>query len=226
VADSAEGHIRSPVAGCPGWDVGDVVAHLGGVYGWAASVVQAAGARPDVQDSPPERSALLAWFAERREELLRTLAGHGPEDPAWVFISSSPQNVGWWAHRQAFETTVHRFDVEAAAGCPPAEIDPALAVEGIDEFLTQFLPRVLGRSPVEGLQGTFHVHCTDAEGEWSLDFAEATLTRREHSKADTAVRGPASGLYLWMWNRLTAEQAGVEVFGDTSVVDSWSQVRQ
>jgi uncharacterized protein (TIGR03083 family) len=174
---------------------------------------------------PQERGELTAWFSEKRESLLDALSTHGEHEPAWVFVSSSPQVVGWWARRQALETSVHRFDLEAASGRDPAPVEAELAVTGVDEFLNLFLPRILSRSPVEGLRGSFHVHATDAPGEWSLDLAQPGLTRREHSKADTAVRGPASGLYLWMWNRVTPERGGLEVFGDASVIEAWRDVR-
>jgi uncharacterized protein (TIGR03083 family) len=226
VAQAAEGHLSSAVSACPGWDVGDVVGHLGGVYSWAAGAVRGGGERPPGRESPPgDRSELLGWFGQQRAELLRAFADHGESDHSWVFMSSSPQVVGWWARRQTFESTIHRFDVEAATGCAPTPLDPLVSVEGVDEYLTQFLPRVLSHNPVDALHGTFHAHATDAEGEWSLDFATPGLTRREHSKADTAIRGPAGGLFLWMWNRLTPEQAGLTTFGDESVIEAFDQVR-
>jgi predicted lipid carrier protein YhbT len=120
---------------------------------------------------------------------------------------------------------VHRFDAQSATGTPDP-LAPALAAEGIDEYLTGLLPRIARRQPLEGLAGTFHAHTTDTEGEWVLDFgAEGLSVRREHAKADTAVRGPASGLYLWMLNRQSVDEAGLEVFGDRSVIDAWRNLR-
>ncbi len=89
-------------------------------------------------------------------------------------------------------------------------------------MLADFLPRALAANPAEALTGTLHLHATDTPGEWWLDFgAEGLATRREHAKADTAVRGPASGLYLWLWNRQTPEAAGLEVFGRVETADAW-----
>ncbi len=108
----------------------------------------------------------------------------------------------------------------------PDPLAPVLAAEGIDEYLTGLLPRMARRRPLEELTGTFHAHTTDTEGEWVLDFdAEGLSVRREHSKADTAVRGPASGLYLWMLNRQAVDEAGLEVFGNRAVIDGWSNLR-
>jgi hypothetical protein len=35
--------------------------------------------------------------------------------------------------------------------------------------------------------------------------------------------GPASGLYVFLWNRCTAQDAGVEVAGDASVLTTWNR---
>jgi uncharacterized protein (TIGR03083 family) len=225
--DLAAGHLDAPVAACPDWDVAQLVGHLGGVYSLAALIARAAGERPGLsREQPPEdRAQLDAWFRAQRAGVLEALTRAEPDDPAWIFVPPGRASIGWWRRRQAMETAIHLFDVEDAAGSP-GSIEPELAADGADEALTVILPAYLARKPVPGLKGSFHVHATDADGEWSLDFgAEGLAVRRDHAKADTAVRGPAAGLFLWLWNRRTPEQAGLEVFGDTSVVDAWSEVR-
>jgi uncharacterized protein (TIGR03083 family) len=226
IATAAEGHLDSPVPTCPKWVVADLVAHVGRVYGWATGIVASAGQPPTGRgpDAPADRDALLPWYGEVREKLLDDLTRHDADDPAWVFVAEAPQKVGWWYRRQALESTVHRFDAQSASG-EADPIDAPLAVEGIDEYLTGFLPRIVGRGPIDGLTGTLHVHATDAPGEWWLDLdAEGMAVRREHAKADTAVRGPSSGLYLWMCNRQTVQRGGLEVLGNASVVDAWRAV--
>jgi uncharacterized protein (TIGR03083 family) len=224
---AATGNLERRVPACPEWEVADLLAHLGGVYGWVRSALEAAGQPParSFPEAPKDRDQLLPWFTEQRDGLLAELAGRDPQGPAWVFISSEPQQVWWWYRRQALETAVHRFDAQASIG-NPEPVEASLAIEGVDEFLTGFLSRVIARAPVDALTGTFHLHATDAPGEWWLDLdTEDFATRREHAKADTAVRGPASGLYLWLWNRQTPEEAGLEVFGNGSVIRAWSDVK-
>jgi uncharacterized protein (TIGR03083 family) len=223
LAQAAARQLERPVPTCPDWTVADLVGHMGSVYGWVSGILAAAGEPPagGGPTPPSDHDELLPWFEEVRDQVVADLAAHRPEDPAWVFVPWAPQNAGWWCRRQALESAVHRFDAESASGSPQP-LSPILAAEGIDEYLTGLLPRMARRKPLEGLTGTFHVHTTDTDGEWSLDFdTEGLSVRHEHSKADTAVRGPASGLYLWMLNRQTVEDAGLEVFGNRSVVDAW-----
>lgn len=227
VADLAAGHLDRPVAACPGWTVADLLGHLGGVYSWVGLVLEAAGERPTLQrdSAPADPAELVEWFEARRAATLDGLSSREPDDPAWTFVAGARATVGWWRRRQAMETAIHLFDMEQAVD-RPGSMDPELAADGVDEVLTELLPGFLGRRPVPALRGTFHVHATDTPGEWSLDFgAEGLGVRREHSKADTALRGPAAGLFLWVWNRRSAPTAGLEAFGDGSVIDGWSEVK-
>jgi uncharacterized protein (TIGR03083 family) len=190
-------------------------------------VVQAGGERPSGEraKAPSGDEELMTWFDELFGRVQEELGGRDPDAPAWSFVWSSGQNVGWWQRRQAQETAVHRYDVEAAAGSAQP-LDAHLAADGVDEFLTVFLPGVLEHRPVEGLHGTLHLHANDTPGEWWLDLdSPDTPARREHAKADTAIRGPASGLDLFLWNRLSVQAAGLETFGDPGVVASFRHLK-
>jgi uncharacterized protein (TIGR03083 family) len=229
LADAAEGHLDQPVGTCPDWAVRDLVAHVGGVHNWVCATVAAGGeriSRAQLDPAPEGDTELLGWYRSGLTRLLQAL-DVDPAAPAWTFSPSAPANVGWWQRRQALETAVHRWDAqEAAAVAPVAPIDAELAVEGIDELLTEFLPGLLSSGAPDGLKGTFHLHATDTPGEWWLDFdASGLATKREHAKADTAVRGPASGLYLWLWNRQSPEEAGLDVFGRPETVTAWSGIK-
>jgi uncharacterized protein (TIGR03083 family) len=226
-AGVAASNLDRPVASCPGWDVAELTRHLGVVYGWAVAAVEAAGERPGAPagPAPGRREDLAGWFAGQRAAVLDALSGREPDHPAWKLGRPGVGNVAWWRRRQALETAVHLFDAETAAG-RRATIPAELAADGIDELLSELLPSYLARRPVPELKGTLHLHATDTEGEWHLDFSAPDLgLRREHSKADTALRGPAASLYLWLWNRPPAEEGEVEVFGDASAARAWGQVR-
>ena len=74
--------------------------------------------------------------------LVAELSSVSPDTPVWTF-SSSNRTASFWQRRRAQETAVHRYDAETAAGTP-TPIDADLAVDGIDEFFTVFLPRLAG----------------------------------------------------------------------------------
>ena len=113
---------------------------------------------------------------------------------------------------------MHRWDAAHAIG-QPDDLDPVVAADGIDEFLSFFANvNALGglESKAVSLGGTVHLHCTDTDGEWfvsALDESGATFTR-EHTKGDTAIRGRASDLVLWLWRR---DARPVEIIGDAEL---------
>jgi uncharacterized protein (TIGR03083 family) len=226
-AEAAAGNLDRPVPACPEWDVAALVDHLGRTHASVARVVAAAGEQIDrnaVQPHAGSTDTLIAWY---RDGLTRVIAALSvdPETPAWTYLASAPNTVAYWQQRQALETVIHRWDVQKAAGSDPDPIDASLAVAGIDELVTSFLPVVLAARPVDALTGTLHLHCTDVDGEWWLDFdAEGLAPRREHAKGDTAIRAPASNLYLWMWNRITADAAGLQIFGNPETVTNWGLI--
>jgi uncharacterized protein (TIGR03083 family) len=226
-ADRATG-LDAAVPTCPDWTVGDLVAHLGRIYSWVCLVLDAAGERPTGRRAPApnERDALVPWFLDQRAAVLDALTSREPGEKAWNF-SFDPDTfyVSWWRRRQAMETSIHLYDIQTAAGAP-APIAPELAADGIDEVLTVFLPGAtnISADPVEGITGTLHLHCTDTDGEWVVDFnGPAPLARREHAKADAAIRGPASDLFLLVWNRRPLD--GLEVFGPRETAEAFSRIK-
>jgi uncharacterized protein (TIGR03083 family) len=227
----AERHWDTPVPTCPDWDVGGLLAHVGGAQRAAMANVRAGGGRvsPRSLPGPPEgKDAVTAWFREGFEELRGALAATDPQAPAWTFRGPDGQHAWWWARRSAQEAMVHRWDADHAVGAAAGRtevggFDPEVAAAGIDEHLCDFLP--LWPSGRRGdLHGTLHVHTTDTPGEWFVDLDDpSTPTRREHARADTAVRGPATEVLLWVWNRRPPTDP-VEAYGDESVLTAWTRV--
>lgn len=206
----------APVPTCPGWSVVDLLAHLLRVYRYAARQARSEERLPgDDTELAPE--AVPAAVADAHAELLLVLAELDPDAPAWNSLPDAPDLAGYWGRRMAVETALHRWDVENAVG-QPTPIEPALACDGIDEALTDLLPRRRRRAG-ETMAGSAHLHATDApEGspaEWTLTLlADAAVhVRRSHEKADAALRGPAGELLLAVWGR----PADVERFGDAEI---------
>lgn len=206
--------IGAPVASCPGWDVEALAGHVGRVVRWGAANALAGGdqvRRRDVPE-PPSGAAVLDWVADGTAAAVDGLTDVDDDRPAWTW--AGPDTAGWWRRRLAHEVVVHRWDAEAAVG-DPTPIAAPLAVDGLDELLAVFLPRV-GDQPDDG--ATVHLHATDADGEWLVTFlGTATTIAREHAKGDAAVRGPAADLLLASWGRVPADR--LEVFGRVELYD-------
>jgi uncharacterized protein (TIGR03083 family) len=226
LAGAARAAPRAPVPSCPDWDMTRLVAHTAEVHRWVADIVRtAATERPrERRQAPPGPGAVLSWYTEGLTGLLDVLGRADPDALVWNFFDRKPAPTRFWHRRMAHETAVHRWDAQAAAGMTQP-IDAGLAVDGIDEFLS-FVSAWLPRRPIDGLSGSLHLHATDTAGEWSLELAPDQLEhRREHSKADAAIRGPASDLFLWAANRVAPDSPQLEVFGDRKIVDAWRAVK-
>ncbi|MHB1929809.1 MAG: maleylpyruvate isomerase family mycothiol-dependent enzyme [Acidimicrobiales bacterium] len=222
LAAAASSDLDASVATCPGWTVADCVEHTGSVHRWVEHIVRT-GQQVRRRDMAGPDGDLLAWYREGLGLLVIALTALEPDTEVWSFAVHSPSTVRWWMRRQAQETAMHRWDVEAvttgAGRAVPFEAE--FAADGIDEYVADFLPEA---EDLVGLGGTLHLHATDTDGEWFVDLADpGAPPRHEHGKADTALRGPASDLLLWAWNRLPPDR--LEVFGDRSVVERWTQVR-
>jgi hypothetical protein len=123
---------------------------------------------------------------------------------------------------------IHRFDIEHAAagedGPPPTPVDGDVAAAGIEEFVIEFLPGLLTQVGIDTLSGTLHLHATDGPTEWWIDLNHDGSARREHAKADTALRGIRSDLLLWLTNRQPSE--ALNVLGERAVLERWGQLRR
>jgi uncharacterized protein (TIGR03083 family) len=207
------GGLDTPVPSCPEWRVRDVITHLGSIHRRTADLVATGateGRRPGPPSDVPQDEALLGWLTDGAPALVDTGRAKGPDAPAWNWTGAD-QRAAFWFRRMAHETAVHAWDVGSACGTATA-IEPALASDGIDELLTVIVPATQPR----GMTGTLHVHCSDVEGEWTVDLATLDVARA-HRKGDVALRGPAADVLLHLLDR----DNGGEVFGDAGVLEGW-----
>jgi uncharacterized protein (TIGR03083 family) len=165
----------------------------------------------------PRGGDVFAFFDRQVDRLVEQLGALDPTEiwTTWV----GPRPATFFARRMAHETAIHRWDV--AGG----EVDAPAAVDGIDELLEAGAPRITGL-PAD-LAGTVHLHATDRGiegGEWLVALGPSGVTvTKEHAKGDVAVRGTASDLFLWTWNRLELDDR-FEVFGDDALARRWGEV--
>ena len=67
---------------------------------------------------------------------------------------------------------------------------------------------------------TVGVRTTDTDDEWVVRLGhDGALGARGTAVGDCVVRGPASDVYLFMWNRL--DPSALDVEGDRSVLGIW-----
>ncbi len=245
LADAAErAGLDAAVPPCPPWLVKDLLRHTGYVHRWAARHITEGPAQ--VLDGPPEEeilrggaddAGLLAWFRAGHAALTETLAAADPALECGTFMAA-PSPLAFWARRQAHETAIHRADAEAAIGTTP-DYPAEFAADGIDELIMGFGRRRKyqpGADPKTADSGQLHVLAADTGDAWSIKAQEGRLQPRRTDSQDSGadgpesagctVSGPASGVYLYLWNRASAAQADVTVTGDPGLLASWkSSVR-
>jgi uncharacterized protein (TIGR03083 family) len=212
----------APVPTCPGWQVRDLVAHLGQVHRWAASYVGTGRTKPPDDESKlavaPGDDELVPWFRDGHAALVSTLADASPDVQCWSFLPA-PSPLAFWARRQAHETAIHRVDAETAAG-GTVTFSEALAVDGIDELLLGFFARSGGRL-VSDPPVSLALQPSDRAGTgWTVTIGpDSRDTVRGVTDATCVVAGSASDLYQLLWNRRAA--GDLSVTGDRAVLELW-----
>lgn len=222
--------LSASVPDCPGWTLRDLVVHLGGVHRWVIDAVltaappQRARATDPVEGGAPEAPDELArWFGDGAIALANSLDRVGPDAPTWTPFPIESPHAEFWLRRQTHETALHRWDGEGAVGAQ-RPMDPVVASDGIDEYLSVILARLEQRDGLVLPMGSAHLHCTDVEGEWTVESLDgAVVIDRAHRKGDAAIRGTAQDLLLTLWGR-TVPEGSVEVFGDESVGRAWTSL--
>jgi uncharacterized protein (TIGR03083 family) len=215
--------LDAAVPHCPDWRVRDLVQHTGGVHRWAATYVGEARAEPMPDDeveplmAPPPDGELLDWFREGYAELAATLEKAPSDVECWSFLPA-PTPLRFWARRQAHETAIHRADAEGAAGAV-TPYPPEHASDGVDEMLLGFASRRKGRLRADPPR-SFALHATDLGADWLVRVEPDRIqVSHEPGEADWTVSGPASDLYLLLWNRRGPD--GLETSGDPNLLELW-----
>lgn len=199
------------VPSCPAWDVRALIEHVGDMHrSWAAVARQRASDPSEVDRAAlrysPGKGDLVEWYRDGLEEILDVLRTT-PEDATFWTFWPPQRNVAFLRRRMAHETAVHRWDCQAAHG-DAQPIEPRLAVDGIDELLTVYLPS-WGRS--RGAGEAVGLCATDTGDEWLLRIGDGTLeTEPSAAGAGGTVAGPASDLLLALWGRIPLESLPAE----------------
>jgi uncharacterized protein (TIGR03083 family) len=226
-----EADLTATVPACPGWDVTELVDHLGRVHLWAAHAARE-GSPPDPYPRRDREQPLPNWYAACAATIVSTLADLPPDHPSWSF-SGLPehQRARFWRRRQFHETTVHHVDALQALGrvpvTGPVGVVPALTVgqaaDGVAEVFEVMAPRSLVRHA--GLPALDVIpagdpvafSCTDIEASWTLHVVEGEVRVVDEVTREAVARvsGPATQLYLALWHR--ADSGVLVTDGDETV---------
>jgi MDMPI C-terminal domain len=106
------------------------------------------------------------------------------------------------------------MDLKAAAGVPRADLDPALAEDGVDEVLGIVVPRWAHTEPLVSAEALVAVADTGTGREWEVRVVRGAVTVTAHRSggADAELTGAGTQLLLHLWGR----PADVRVEGDAA----------
>ncbi len=165
----------------------------------------------------------MAWYRDSHRLLVDTLDAAPADVECWTFHPAPcPSPLAFWTRRQAHETTVHRYDAEAARGGAASPIATDFAADGIDELLRGFHARSRSRVRTERPR-VLRVRAVDGgvDAVWTVRLsAEPPVALRDGSgEAEAELAGPADRLYLALWNRVPVPS----VTGDPSLATLWQE---
>ena len=182
--------------------------HLAEVHHWAAGNVRGAKGEP-LGDGPFD---LAPHYAAQATTLREAFAEIDPDSVGRVLTHPRPMGPGpvrFWYRRQTHETLVHLHDLLAArAGAGSVGlvgVEPEAWADTVDEVVTVFQPRQVGLGRMAPLQHPVGLVATDVDGTHSWVLAPRA---RGEVAPDVVVSGPAEGLALMLWRRLTPAEAG------------------
>ena len=229
-AAAEQGDLAVDIPACEGWDMRELVRHLGLIHLWAAALVEVGAPKvfdvsdlpdlteqwPDLASAYPDDTNLVAWYRETHANLMRVFES-APADRECPTFLPAPTPLTMWTRRQASEIAIHRYDAEIARGIVGG-FDTAFATDMLDEMLSGFAPRP---RPLD-IKGDkiIHVHAQDSDEHWYLTLGpETTESARTGHRADLTISGSASDLYLLLWNRTNGST--VSMSGEANLMDLW-----
>ncbi|WP_328929726.1 maleylpyruvate isomerase family mycothiol-dependent enzyme [Streptomyces sp. NBC_00190] len=238
VATVTAADLTTPVPTCPGWTLGDLTKHVGSVHRWFTELLRRGIQQPPTSREvdlrlPEHPGGLPDWLSASAAQAAEVFAATDLDAPMWAW--GVDQHARFWVRRMLFETLVHRVDAQLALGVSP-HVDRVLAVDGIDEFLTN-LPFASSFAPLTAQlrapDRTIRFTCTDGDsagdgvvdGDWKVglrpDGFGLLADGAEARAADATVRGTAADLLLLLYGRLDHRSDAFHLLGDQDLLDHW-----
>jgi uncharacterized protein (TIGR03083 family) len=188
----------------------ELVQHLTEVqWFWATVVEQRLQERPNEgRPTDIDRADLIGRFSHGAQHLARVL---GECDQATRVYTWAPQqhNVAFVTRHQVQEIVVHHWDAAHAAGVD-FYVDPAVAADSIEEFLTFSVSN--DDDPIDPpgvtLGGSLGLTCTDVDRCWTIRDGDAPSTVRFAEGIDLGtphIAGTSSDILMWLYSRVELE---------------------
>lgn len=207
---------------CPGWSMADLVWHLTEVHWVWATIVDRRLQEPPPEGERPSRGAsdqLIPQFRLGATHLVDVLAAADPADRVWTWAATQ-HDAAFVLRHQVQEAAVHHWDAAHAAGLG-WDIDAAVAVDSIEEFLTFSVSTEADPAEPQrpDLDGTLVMRCSDVDRAWRLtdgrlpgSVAVSAVPAAAPDDAapsdDTmsgVVRATAAELLLWLYGRIPVD---------------------
>ena len=207
-----EAGLDVPVPTCPDWTVRRLIGHQGMVHRWAAANLRGKTVEIDATERAGRRApSPVDWLRDGAIDLVAAITTAPDDVQTVVFLNDAPGPRAFWARRQCHETTIHSVDALAAAlGRYPTSadtaIDPAVAIDGIDELLAGFMTRNKSRLRSESPM-VVGVVAEESPTGWLVEVGPApavvTVVPSDEvaDRCDVRLEGPAVAVYLTLWNR-------------------------
>ena len=214
VAIAAKGRLSDNVPSCPDYDLHALLVHMATFADWVTKMAKTGEATQYVPVDAGDD--VIATYGTYAAGLVDALAARNPDDEMWSW--GNDQHARFWYRRAAQELTVHTWDVENVAG-KTLPIEPTLAADGVDEYLTEFRGGIAAR-----YQGDGEVHrfvAADTGEVWTVTIRPSTLEDTPDATPLVTASGTANDLLLYLWGRIGPDRFTVD--GDAALLDRWQQ---
>jgi uncharacterized protein (TIGR03083 family) len=222
---AAAGRLGTTVVTCPEWTIRELAEHTAGLYRWSAalvadSVVVETWRSQLPIEYPAGDDEVVPWFRDGGTAMIDTFSAAPVDRRVWVW--GADPHARFWPRRMLHETVVHLADLLVTIERQP-DIDLAIAVDGLDEFLTNLPCTARWGAPVDRLRGageTMLLQPSDTSETWRVRFDPTGFWwDRGGEPADATVSGTAADLYLFLQGR---QRPSITITGQSEIVDRWT----
>jgi uncharacterized protein (TIGR03083 family) len=233
LADAARDNLAAPVEHCPGWTVADLVWHVLEVHWfWGTIAAELPSEPPDETRRPPRPpdDRLVEEFLAGADALVQTLRSADQSAACWTWATQ--KDVAFITRHQVQEAAVHHWDAVNASPRAQWSIEPRVAADAVEEFLTFSVSTEddpVDRPALEGSIWICPCHDDDVPSWLITDGAfPGTVAWSAHDEgvdpvgSEAGVHTDAASALLWLYGRIpdrTFFKADDEATYDQELVD-------